>query len=174
MDGERSGQRGVGSPPPRRAVRYRGSTNERPMELPGFLERVLAHLPAAPPTSFFFTHWAHGGRPTDEGVGILPVPGLDPDKAIDAVMDVDHYRGNLEHCAVCRSIKDPRFVPPQKVRFYQKIDVPLLGATEVAVPGGLPRCVRVLLHFYTSKPARALKHTYLQGAAKLRPDRQPQ
>jgi len=50
-------------------------------------------------------------------------------------------------------------------------DVPLLGSAEVAVPTGLPRCIRVLLHFYTTKPQRALKHMYLREAAKLRPDR---
>ncbi|MBI1967701.1 MAG: chorismate mutase [Gemmatimonadetes bacterium] len=50
-------------------------------------------------------------------------------------------------------------------------DVPLLGANEVAVPGGLPRCIRVLLHFYTAKPPGLLKHMYLREAAKLRPDR---
>jgi len=64
--------------------------------------------------------------------------------------------------------------PARAARRLGWTDVPLLGATEVAVPGGLQRCVRVLLHFYTSKPARALKHTYLQGAANLRPDRHPQ
>jgi chorismate mutase len=50
-------------------------------------------------------------------------------------------------------------------------DVPLLGTAEVAVPDGLPRCIRVLLHFYTAKPQRELKHMYLREAAKLRPDR---
>lgn len=97
------------------------------MELPAFLDRVLAHLPATAPTTFGHTQWPHGGRPTDEGVAWLPIPGLDPAKAIDAVMDVDHYVGNLEHVAVCRSIKDPRFVPPEKVRFYQRVDIPVLG-----------------------------------------------
>src|ERR1700693_5475997 len=29
--------------------------------------------------------------------------------------------------------------------------VPLLGASEVGVPDGLPRCIRLLLHLYTSK-----------------------
>ena len=50
-------------------------------------------------------------------------------------------------------------------------DVPLLGASEVAVPGGLPRCIRVLLHFHTATPPRELKHMYLREAAKLRPER---
>lgn len=49
--------------------------------------------------------------------------------------------------------------------------VPLLGAQEVAVPGGLGQCVRVLLHFYTTRSPHELKHIYLHGAAVLRPDR---
>ena len=50
-------------------------------------------------------------------------------------------------------------------------DVPLLGASEVAVPDGPPRCIRVLLHFHTTTPPRELKHMYLREAAKLRSDR---
>lgn len=98
------------------------------MELPSFLERVLAHLPSSPISSFTVAHWAHAGRPTEEAVAFLPIPGLQPQKVIDAAMDVDHYVGNLDHVAVCRSKPDPRFVPPEKVRFYQKVEIPLLGA----------------------------------------------
>jgi chorismate mutase len=61
--------------------------------------------------------------------------------------------------------------PARAARGLGWTDVPLLGAAEVAVPTGLPRCIRVLLHFYTTKPQRALKHMYLKGASKLRPDR---
>jgi chorismate mutase len=61
--------------------------------------------------------------------------------------------------------------PARAARRLGWTDVPLLGAAEVAVPEGLPRCIRVLLHFYTTKPQQALKHTYLRGAAALRPDR---
>jgi chorismate mutase len=49
--------------------------------------------------------------------------------------------------------------------------VPLLGATEVAVPNGVPRCIRLLMHVYTTKTPRELKHIYLRDAAQLRPDR---
>ncbi|MCA9571373.1 MAG: hypothetical protein KC656_26215, partial [Myxococcales bacterium] len=93
-----------------------------------FLERVLARLPATTPTSFQFQSWSHAGRPTDEGFGICPVPGVDPEKLIDAVMAVDSYVGNVEHVAECRSISDSRFVPPEAVRFYQRVDIPVLGA----------------------------------------------
>jgi chorismate mutase len=61
--------------------------------------------------------------------------------------------------------------PARAARRLGWVDVPLLGAAEVAVPDGLPRCIRVLLHFYTTKPQRELKHMYLGQAAKLRPDR---
>ena len=61
--------------------------------------------------------------------------------------------------------------PARAARQLGWSDVPLLGATEVDVPGGLPRCIRVLLHFYTAAPQGQLKHMYLREAAKLRPDR---
>lgn len=47
--------------------------------------------------------------------------------------------------------------------------VPLLCATEIAVPGSLPRCIRILLH--VTRPSRAApRHVYLRGATVLRPD----
>ena len=61
--------------------------------------------------------------------------------------------------------------PARAARDLGWTDVALLGATELAVPGGLPRCIRVLLHWNTDHPPRALKHIYLGGAAQLRPDR---
>ena len=61
--------------------------------------------------------------------------------------------------------------PARAARRLGWTEVPLLGAAEVAVPDGLTRCIRVLLHFYSTKAPRELKHTYLREAAKLRPDR---
>jgi len=48
--------------------------------------------------------------------------------------------------------------------------VPLLCASEIAVPGRLPRCVRVLLHVNTEKASRDMLHVYLREAKALRPD----
>jgi chorismate mutase len=61
--------------------------------------------------------------------------------------------------------------PAHGARRVGWVDVPLLGAVEVNVPGSLPRCIRVLLHVYTTRPRGELKHMYLGEAAKLRPDR---
>ena len=50
-------------------------------------------------------------------------------------------------------------------------DVPLLCAREIPVPGGLARCIRVLLHWNTALPQDAVRHVYLgPTAAALRPD----
>lgn len=48
--------------------------------------------------------------------------------------------------------------------------VPLLCASEIDVPGRLPRCIRVLMHVNTGKPPREMLHVYLREAKSLRPD----
>ncbi len=49
-------------------------------------------------------------------------------------------------------------------------DVPLLCATEIAVPEALPRCLRVLLHVQRAWNGTPPRHVYLREAAWLRPD----
>jgi chorismate mutase len=49
-------------------------------------------------------------------------------------------------------------------------EVPLLCASEIDVPGAMPRVVRLMMHIETSKPRSALQHVYLRGAAALRLD----
>lgn len=49
-------------------------------------------------------------------------------------------------------------------------DVPLLCASEIAVPGAMPRVVRLLMHLETDLPRSALQHVYLRGAVALRLD----
>jgi len=97
------------------------------MEAKAFVERVLPHLPSSTPSRFTFKSWKQRGRPTAEGFGIMPLPGLVPEKLIDAVMDVDHYVGNVQHVSECRSILDDRFRPPGAVRLYQRVNIPVLG-----------------------------------------------
>jgi chorismate mutase len=49
-------------------------------------------------------------------------------------------------------------------------DVPLLCARELAVAGGTPLCIRVMVHAYTSRRRDELHHVYLEGARGLRDD----
>ncbi len=50
-------------------------------------------------------------------------------------------------------------------------DAALMCAHEMDVPGGLPRCLRVLIHWNTTRSAREIVHVYLKEARALRPDR---
>lgn len=60
--------------------------------------------------------------------------------------------------------------PAEAARELGMNQVPLLCASEIDVPGRLPRCVRVLLHVNSDKPARDIVHVYLREAKTLRPD----
>ena len=48
--------------------------------------------------------------------------------------------------------------------------VPLLCGHEMNVPGQMPRVVRVLVHWNTTKAQDEIVHVYLGEAARLRPD----
>ncbi|SRR3989442_5585004 len=61
--------------------------------------------------------------------------------------------------------------PARAARLLGWHDVPLLGATEMDVPTGLKRCIRVLLQVNTTKAPSDIKHIYLHEATALRPDR---
>lgn len=49
-------------------------------------------------------------------------------------------------------------------------DVPLICATEIDVPGALPRVVRLMAHVETDRPRQDIQHVYLRGAVALRVD----
>ena len=50
------------------------------------------------------------------------------------------------------------------------IDVPLLCGHEMTIPGSLPRCIRVLVHWNTELTQSEIQHIYIRDAVKLRPD----
>lgn len=50
-------------------------------------------------------------------------------------------------------------------------DVALLCTHEMAVPHGLKRCIRILLHWNTEKSLSEMRHIYIKRAVVLRPDR---
>jgi len=62
--------------------------------------------------------------------------------------------------------------PAQAARELGWHQVPLIDAQEVPVPGSLPRCIRVLIHWNTPKSQAEIQHVYLGRAAALRPDLQ--
>lgn len=50
-------------------------------------------------------------------------------------------------------------------------DVALMCGHEMAVPHGLKMCIRVLIHWNTTRTPQEIQHIYLREAVNLRPDR---
>ena len=50
------------------------------------------------------------------------------------------------------------------------IEVPLLCGYEIEVPGSLPNCIRVLVHWNTNRAQSEIQHVYIHEAVRLRPD----
>lgn len=51
--------------------------------------------------------------------------------------------------------------------------VPLLSSPEIAVPGALERCLRVLMLVNSPRAQGEIAHVYMRGAEVLRPDLNP-
>jgi chorismate mutase len=60
--------------------------------------------------------------------------------------------------------------PAYAARLLGLTDVPLLCTTEIAVPGGMPRVLRLLAHLESELARADVRHVYLRGAAELRTD----
>jgi chorismate mutase len=60
--------------------------------------------------------------------------------------------------------------PAYAARLLGLVDVPLMCAAEIAVPGAMPRVLRLLAHVETDLARADLRHVYLRGAAALRRD----
>ncbi len=60
--------------------------------------------------------------------------------------------------------------PAEAARQLRWTNVPLLSAAEIAVPSGLPMCVRALMLCNTPRAQAEIVHVYLRRAVALRPD----
>jgi chorismate mutase len=60
--------------------------------------------------------------------------------------------------------------PAEAAREAGITHVPLLCARELEIDGGIPRCIRILVHAYTSRAPAELRHAYLHDARQLRTD----
>ncbi len=60
--------------------------------------------------------------------------------------------------------------PAEAARQLNWASVPLMSATEVNVPGALPRCIRVLMLWNAARSQEQITHVYLRRATALRPD----
>jgi chorismate mutase len=61
--------------------------------------------------------------------------------------------------------------PARAARELGWTDTALMCLAEMEADHGLPRCIRVLIHWNTPKAMADVRHVYLHAAAQLRPDR---
>jgi chorismate mutase len=61
--------------------------------------------------------------------------------------------------------------PAVAARAIGWLDTALICTHEMAVPGSLERCIRVLVHWNTTRRANEIVHVYIRGARNLRPER---
>ena len=61
--------------------------------------------------------------------------------------------------------------PARAARELGWTNAALMCLAEMEAEQGLPRCIRVLIHWNTAKSMADIRHIYLHAAAQLRPDR---
>lgn len=61
--------------------------------------------------------------------------------------------------------------PAEAARQVGLTKLAVIGAVEMVVPGAPRFCIRVLIHFYTEKTIKEIRHVYQREARNLRPDR---
>lgn len=90
---------------------------------------------------------------------------------LETIQSENHLRGEEVISALFTLTPDLQSAfPASTARAMGWTTVPLLCASEIAVPGSLPRCLRVLLHVERCKAAAPVRHVYLREAVVLRPD----
>lgn len=111
--------------------------------------------------------------------GATSVPTDSPDLILTATRELLQELLRANHMETFEEIVSAIFTttpdltstfPAEAARSIGMRQVPLLCASEIAVPGSLPRCIRVLLHVNTDRTQAEISHIYLHEAKKLRPD----
>jgi prephenate dehydrogenase len=91
-------------------------------------------------------------------------------RLLTALVEANHLQPSRIVSAIFTTTPDlTRDFPAHAARRLGWTEVPLLGATEMGVPGAMPRIVRVLLTVRT-RPGAKLRPVYLDEAVRLRPD----
>lgn len=96
-------------------------------------------------------------------------------EAVNELLASLRHENRLRHDEVISAIftVTPDLVsafPAEAARAAGWQHVPLLCTTEIPVPNGLPRCLRVMLHVERAWNGTKPRHVYLRDAVRLRPD----
>ena len=144
-----------------------------------YLDRVFQHIPRSAPTKYQFECWRFGDKPTSEGLGLMPTRSLDVEKVVAAILDVDHYTGNIDHVLEARTIADALHKPPKALHCYELVEIPVVAKIHnefMLEDQGDRDGFRVVawrqLDDQTTKldPKRAARGDFNEGAWLIKPD----
>ncbi len=95
-----------------------------------FLGRVFDHIPELN-RSGGFSHrsWSYGGRPTKEGIGLLPVD-IDIESMVTCILNVEEYPRNVRYVESVE-ILDRR--ADNDFTYVQRLSLPMLGGLQMAL-----------------------------------------
>ncbi|MGY1652584.1 chorismate mutase [Geodermatophilus sp. SYSU D01119] len=110
--------------------------------------------------------------------GATQVDADDRDQVLEATRELVSEvvdRNGLDHADIISILftATPDLVsefPALAARELGMGDVPLMCATEIAVPHALPRVLRLMAHVETPRERADIQHVYLRGAVALRRD----
>lgn len=143
---------------------WQAGLDEAPPEVREFLGRVLTKLPegGSDVAGYQFHHWKWNDKPTHEAVGVKAIRGVEPEKFIARVLDVDGYKGNIAHVEECRSGRDQDPGPTGRVKFHQAVRVPGVARIQqelVLVDAGTIQGYRVAYWYLLSDRTGSLDPT---------------
>jgi chorismate mutase len=112
--------------------------------------------------------------------GATTVPANDTEAILSATRELLYTMiqvNGIEATAVASAYFTTTFdlnaiYPAVAARQLGWFDVPLLCGHEMDVPEGLPLCIRIMIHWNTSKTQHEIIHVYLREATSLRPDKE--
>jgi chorismate mutase len=111
--------------------------------------------------------------------GATTVRANDPQQILDATRELletltrlnDMYPDDIASIYFTTTADLTATYPALAARQLGWYDVALLCGHEMDVPDGLPLCIRVLVHWNTTRRPKEIRHVYLREAKSLRPDR---
>lgn len=95
-----------------------------------FLGRVMGHVGDLDPDKFSYESWKFEGRPTSEGVGMVPNKQVNVQKMVDCILNVEDYPKDVqyvEHTEILERFSDTDFT------YVQRVKLPIIGRIQMAI-----------------------------------------
>lgn len=90
---------------------------------------------------------------------------------LQLIIEANHLEANDVASAIFTTTPDiVSEYPALAARKMGWVDTALMCGHEMAVPHGLKKCIRILIHWNTATSAKNVRHIYIKGAKNLRPD----